>query len=163
MQSHESDQAPENEITTGNSKSIHTNTSNLDMPIALRKGVRTCTQHPIEKYMSYGKLSQGYKAFVALLDSTHVPRNIQEAFQHPKWTTTVNEEFQALAKNNTWEITTLPKGKRPVGCKWIFTIKYNADGSINRYKAKLVAKGFTQSYGVDYEETFAPVAKINSV
>jgi len=68
-----------------------------------------------------------------------------------------------LAKNNTWEITTLPKGKRPVGCKWIFTIKYNADGSINRYKAKLVAKGFTQSYGVDYEETFAPVAKINSV
>ena len=86
MQSHESDQAPENEITTGNSKSIHTNTSNLDMPIALRKGVRTCTQHPIEKYMSYGKLSQGYKAFVPLLDSTHVQRNIQEAFQHPEWT-----------------------------------------------------------------------------
>ena len=105
MQSHESDQAPKNEIPTGNSvpisESIHTNTSNLDMPISLRKGVITCTQHPIEKYMSYGKLSQGYKAFVALLDSTHVPRNIQEAFQHPKWTALVNEELQVLAKNNT--------------------------------------------------------------
>lgn len=133
------------------------------MPIALRKGVRTCTQHPIEKYMSYRKLSQGYRDLVALLDSTHVPRNIQEALQHPEWTAAVNEELQALAKNNTWEITTLPKGKKPVGCKWIFTIKYNADGSINRYKARLVAKGFTQSYGVDYEETFAPVAKLNSV
>lgn len=50
-----------------------------------------------------------------------------------------------------------------MGCKWIFSIKYNVDGSINRYKAQLVAKGFTQSYGVDSEETFAPVAKLNYV
>ena len=55
------------------------------------------------------------------------------------------------------------QGKKMVGCKWIFSIKYNVDGSVNRYKAQLVAKGFTQSYSIDYEETFAPVAKLNSV
>ena len=167
MQSHESNQAPENEISPGNqisnSEPVHTSITELDIPIALRKGVRTCTHHPIEKYVSYGKLSQGYRTFVASLDSTQIPRNIHEALQHPEWTAAVTEEIQALVKNHTWELTTLPEGKKMVGCKWIFSIKYNADGSINRYKARLVAKGYTQSYGVDYEETFAPVAKLNSV
>ena len=134
-----------------------------DVPIALRKGVRSCTQHPIGKYVSYGKLSQGYKVFATSLDNTQIPKNIQEALSQPEWAAAVTEEVQALDKNHTWVFTTLPKGKKPVGCKWVFSIKYNADGSINRYKARLVAKGFTQSYGVDYEETFAPVAKLNSV
>ena len=53
------------------------------------------------------------------------------------------EEMQALEKNGTWEIVELPRDKRTVGCKWVFTMKYQADGSIDRYKARLVAKGFT--------------------
>ena len=61
------------------------------------------------------------------------------------------EEVNALKKNQTWELTTLPEGKKikkTVGCKWVYTIKYNPDGTINRYKARLVANGFTQSYGL---------------
>ena len=50
-----------------------------------------------------------------------------------------------------------------MGCKWVCTVKFNADGSVNQYKARLVAKGFIQAYGIDYKETFAPVAKLNSV
>ena len=73
------------------------------------------------------------------------------------------EEIQALEKNRTWEISKLPKGKNLVGCKQIFTVKHNADGNVNRFKARLIAKGFTQSYGINYKETFAPIAKLNFV
>ena len=122
----------------------------LDLPIAHRKGVRTCTNHPIEKYVAYGKLTPMYRAFVSSLDLIQIPTDIYEALKDPKWNITVNEEINALEKNGTWVLTELPQGKRTVGCKWIFTVKYNSDGSINRFKAQLVAKGFTQSYGVDY-------------
>ena len=71
--------------------------------------------------------------------------------------------MKALQKNETWDVVDLPKGKIPVGCKWVFTVKYNSDGTVERYKSRLVAKGFTQTLGVDYTETFAPVAKLNSV
>ena len=71
----------------------------------------------------------------------------------------MKEELKALEKNKTWVIVPLPKNKKPVGCKWVYKIKYNCDGTIERYKARLVAKGFTQTYGIDYNETFAPVAK----
>ncbi|RVW60936.1 Retrovirus-related Pol polyprotein from transposon RE1 [Vitis vinifera] len=92
-----------------------------------------------------------------------VPNTIQEALKISEWKKAVQDEIDALEKNGTWTITDLPVGKRPVGCKWIFTIKYKADGSVERFKARLVARGFTQSYGIDYQETFAPVAKLNTI
>ncbi|RVX14584.1 Retrovirus-related Pol polyprotein from transposon TNT 1-94 [Vitis vinifera] len=92
-----------------------------------------------------------------------VPNTIQEALKISEWKKAVQDEIDALEKNGTWTITDLPVGKRPVGCKWIFTIKYKADGLVERFKARLVARGFTQSYGIDYQETFAPVAKLNTI
>ena len=75
----------------------------------------------------------------------------------------MKEELDALSKNHTWDLVTLSPGKFVVGCKWIYKIKTHFDGSIERYKARLIAKGFTQEYGIDYEEIFASVARISSV
>ena len=75
----------------------------------------------------------------------------------------MNEEMKALLQNDTWEIVDLPKGKIPVSCRWVFTLKYKPDGSLDRHKARLVARGYTQTYGIDYQETFAPIAKLNTI
>ncbi|KAA0052170.1 Cysteine-rich RLK (receptor-like protein kinase) 8 [Cucumis melo var. makuwa] len=73
------------------------------------------------------------------------------------------EEMKALEKNRTWEICALPKGHKTVGCKWVFSLKYKADGTLDRHKARLVANGFTQTDGIDYSKTFSSVAKLNTV
>ena len=75
----------------------------------------------------------------------------------------MTEKLDALSRNRTWDLVDLPADKSMVGCKWVFKIKTRFDGSIECYKACLVAKGFTQEYGIDYEETFAPVAHLSSV
>ncbi|RVW71473.1 Retrovirus-related Pol polyprotein from transposon TNT 1-94 [Vitis vinifera] len=141
QQTHEAEPGPNPSKLLGNNTPDGTVDSELEnnilnMPIAWRKGVRSCTQHPIGNFISYDKLSPTFRAFTSSITEIQVPQNIQEAFKYPKWKAVVDEEVQALEKN---------------------------DGNVDRYKAQLVAKGFTQSYGIDYQETFAPVAKLNTV
>ncbi|BBG99437.1 transposable element gene [Prunus dulcis] len=75
----------------------------------------------------------------------------------------MHSELQALEANHTWSLVSLPPSHRPIGCKWIFRIKYNSDGTVDRFKARLVAKGFNQREGIDFTDTFAPVAKLITV
>jgi Reverse transcriptase (RNA-dependent DNA polymerase) len=75
----------------------------------------------------------------------------------------MQEELNALEKNETWKIVPLPNGKKHVGCKWVYKIKYHSNGTIERYKARLVAKGYTQTNRIDYEKIFAHVAKMNTI
>ena len=72
-------------------------------------------------------------------------------------------ELTALADNNTWSLTSLPLGKHPIDCKWVYKVKLKVDGTLERYKAKLVAKVYTQQEDLDYLETFSPVAKFSTV
>ena len=145
-------------METSNSENTTYVIDDSNIPIALRKGVKSCTSHPISKFVSYKGLSPAYHAFVSAIDSVQVPKSIEEALKDSGWRRAVSDEISALNKNRTWEISELPPGKKLVGSKWLFTIKHKADGSIERLKARLVAKEFTQSYGIDYQETFAPVA-----
>ena len=84
------------------------NSNDLDIPIAIRKGKCSCTSHPMLKYLSYGKLSKKYNAFISKISNLHVPRNIQEALNDLDWKSAVMEETNALRKNGTWEVVDLP-------------------------------------------------------
>ena len=75
----------------------------------------------------------------------------------------MDAKIKALEANNTWTITSLPPGKKPIGCKWVSRVKYKSDGLVERYKVRLVTKGFTQKEGLDYIDTFSLVAKMVSV
>ena len=99
----------------------------------------------------------------ALLAIASEPTSVSVALSNPKWFKAMQEEYQALQNNHTWDLVLPSEPVKVVGNKWIFKIKYHADGTISRYKAMLVAKGFHQTQGVDYIETFSPVVKASTV
>lgn len=75
----------------------------------------------------------------------------------------MQSEYDALIKNKTWHLVPSQRGQNIVGCKWVYKIKRKADGTLDRYKACLVAKWFKQRYGIDYEDTFSPVVKAATI
>jgi hypothetical protein len=99
-------------------------------------------------------------------DITIEPRTLAEALTRPdadKYVESAIEEVKAHLDNGTWTVVRLPKGKRAIGSRWVFKIKRNADGSVDRYKGRIVAKGYSQREGVDYTETFAPTARFGAL
>jgi hypothetical protein len=100
---------------------------------------------------------------LAQVSETHDIDTFGEASGHPDWDTTMNEEYRSLMENDTWEIAPLPKGRKLVICKWVYITKYASDGSVERHEARLFCKGFSQVKGIDYNETFSSVAKMNSI
>lgn len=103
------------------------------------------------------------QAFVA---ESGEPLTFMQAMQLPDnkmWLDAADAEINSLIENDTWELVPLPKGRKPIGTKWVFKRKYKADGTLDRYKARLVCTGYTQKYGIDYEETFAPVVRPESI
>jgi hypothetical protein len=91
------------------------------------------------------------------------PTCFEEAIQKKEWADAMTEEYQSISKNDVWEIVLRPKSKDVVSSKWLYKIKHVADGSIEKYKARFVARGFSQKEGIDYEEMFAPVARYTSI
>jgi hypothetical protein len=97
------------------------------------------------------------------LSSISIPTCYKQAREHECWQQAMEAELQTLEANHTWDIISCPPHVKPIGSKWVYIVKLKSDGSLDRYKARLVALGNKQEYGFDYEETFAPVAKITIV
>ena len=102
-------------------------------------------------------------SLVATLSTISIPSCYKQAMEHECWQIAMQAELQALEENHTWDIVPCPPTVKPIGSKWVFSVKLRSDGSLDRYKARLVALGNKQEYGVDYEETFAPVSKMTTV
>ncbi|KAJ9693611.1 hypothetical protein PVL29_009531 [Vitis rotundifolia] len=134
------------------------------LPIIIRKGNRsTRNSHPIYNFLSYHRLSSSYSAFISTLSSVSLPKRTSEALSHPGWRQAMVDEMAALYSSGTWDLVSLPLSKSTVGCRWVYTVKVGPDGQVDRLKARLVAKDYTQIYGCDYGDTFSPVAKIAPV
>ncbi|KAJ0547538.1 putative RNA-directed DNA polymerase [Helianthus annuus] len=120
-------------------------------------------KYSIDKTVNYACLSNENFSFVSLLNKTLEPSSYNEAAKDPRWVEAMNKEMEALFRNNTWTLVDLPPGRKPIGCKWVYKVKYKSSGEIERFKARLVAKGFNQREGLDFGETFSPVVKMVTV
>ena len=111
-----------------------------DLSIAIRKDTRsTRNPHLVNNFLSYHHLSLPYFAFVSTLSSVFIPTSTGEALSHSGWKLAMVEEVDAISSNGTWELVTLPSGKSPVGCRWVYTVKVGPDGQVDSLKARLVA------------------------
>ena len=121
------------------------------------------TLYPISNYLYYNSLSSLYKNFIMAVSSSFEPRFYHQAVSFPHWRAAMQDELKAMESNHTWLVVPLPPGKYSIGCRWVHKIKHKSDGSIERYKARLVATGYNQQEGIDFIDTFSPVAKLVTV
>ena len=113
--------------------------------------------------LSYSKLSPSYHSVTLSITQSVEPRSYNEASTDNVWVEAMNTKIKALELNNTWVLIDFPQHKNAINCKWVYKIKHRSDGSIERYKARLVTKGYTQVEGQDYLDTFSPVAKLTTM
>ncbi|CAM8883274.1 unnamed protein product [Rhodiola kirilowii] len=124
---------------------------------------KVTSPHLIENFISYTKCSSQHQHFSMQISELKEPASFNQAHTDPNWMAAMKKEITALEENNTWVLTSLPDGKTLVDCKWVYKLKFKSDGTLERYKARLVARGFTQVEGLDYHDTCAPVAKMTTV
>ncbi|KAM2974416.1 hypothetical protein FF1_000710 [Malus domestica] len=102
-------------------------------------------------------------SFVAAIKDMDEPSTFRKASTIPQWQNVMQKEFNALKAQGTWELVSPPHNRMVIRSKWVYKIKKNSDGSVARYKARLVAQGFSQEQGLDYSETFSPIVRHTTV
>ncbi|KAL6322658.1 hypothetical protein AAG906_015344 [Vitis piasezkii] len=120
----------------------------------------------ISFYLVEGNREDIIRKIPIVLQIEEDPKTYKEAMASRDvafWKEAINDEMDSIMSNQTWELVDLPPGSKPIGCKWVFRRKYHTDGMIQTFKARLVAKGFKQREGIDYFDTYAPVARTTSI
>jgi hypothetical protein len=95
--------------------------------------------------------------------SSSLPKSYKSALLDPNWAAAMKDEYDALIQNNTWQLVPRPSNTNIVSGKWVFRHKFNSNGSLARYKARWVCRGYSQQHGIDYDETFSPVVKPSTI
>ncbi|GKC88767.1 ribonuclease H-like domain-containing protein [Tanacetum coccineum] len=117
-------------------------------------------KYDIEKHVNYSKLNTANYCFATTLNKYVEPTTYYDVVKDVRWVEAMHNEIEALIKNNTWTLTDLPFGKKTIDNKWLYKIKYKAFGQVEKYKVRVLAKGFSQREGIDFDETFSPVVKM---
>ena len=124
----------------------------------------TTTDAPLRRSTRDRRPVDYYGSQQAHITILHEPTSFEEATNSPeraKWNEAMGKKMKSLSDNKVWELTTLLPGKKAIGC--VYKVKTNSDGSIERYKARLMARGFDQKFGLDYDKTFCPVVRLESL
>ena len=157
----ESSAAPEEILALASPRTEGANDANHETPVVTPTEIRRSSR-PHNAPERYEPVMN-----ILLLDNNDdEPTNYEEAMMGPeyeKWRKAMESKIESMKENQVWTMVHLPEERKPVGCKWGFKRKTDADGNITVYKARLVTKGFRQIQGIDYDETFSPVAMLKSV
>ena len=132
-------------------------------PIAVRRSTRT--RKSPDRYGERSAVAEDDEAVKLACDSES-PKSYSEAMNHPhrnSWKSAMADEMKSLKVNDVWDLVPRPAGRKVIGSKWVFKVKVAADGSVTRHKARLVAQGYSQKPGLDYDETFSPVVRSETV
>ncbi|CAA7049516.1 unnamed protein product [Microthlaspi erraticum] len=132
-------------------------------PTSTSSSVQGTSLYPLSHYISDESFSPEQRAFFAAITAGEEPKHFKDAVRMKVWNNAMGTEVDALEQKRTWDICDLPPGKEALECLWVYKTKYKSDGTIERYKARLVVQGNHQVEGEDYDETFAPVVKMNTV
>jgi hypothetical protein len=160
------DEIPEDHDMIESQEPPHMTISHKRKPAWVRELIQDGEKYGApEGTMRQSKKPKPFSSYMALMCDLieKEPTCFEEAIQKKEWVDAMTEEYQSIIKNDVWEVVPRPKNKDVVSSKWIYKIKHAADGSIEKHKARFVARGFSQKEGIDYEETFSPVARYTSI
>lgn len=119
--------------------------------------------HHLSSSLSHSKLSLSHSAYINSITKIPIPTSYDEAQKDKEWCDDVDLEFNAMEPIITWEVTSLPKGKKAAGYRLLYSLKFDANGTLDIKKVHLVAKGYTHKEGLDFKETFSLVAKMVTI
>ncbi|GAA0151182.1 transmembrane signal receptor [Lithospermum erythrorhizon] len=121
------------------------------------------TPYSISHSVNCDRFLLGHRNFLVAITAGSEPKSFKEAMQYPQWRDAMQKEISTLEDNGTWSLVQLSEGKKALGTQWVYKIKYNSDGSVERFKGRLVVFGNHQVEDIDYNDTFAHVAKMVTV